>query len=362
MKKVLMSIGNLSGGGAERVVSVWSGILADVGYDVSIYIAYRTDGEYPINNKVHVECTAETKESYFALPSIKRLLNKRAYIKKWRPDVVVNFLPNNQIRMLFIAAGIKMRRIETVRINPWKAGINNKMQQLLWMQCFKAADAIIVQTDEQSEFFDEKNRKKCAVIHNPISEVYKKSAGVEYEGGITKFVAAGRLDSQKNFPMLIEAFSRAARSNSAITLDIYGTGNGEYTAYLQKCIDDAGVTDRITLKGRTTDMRGALMQHGCFIMSSDYEGMPNALAEAMAVGMVCISTDCKTGPCDMIQNGENGYLVKTGDVDSMAEAIKKVISMTGEQCREMGSAAREDILALCDDEVNIKKLIEVIEG
>ena len=329
---------------------------------MSIYIAYRTDGEYPINDKVHIECTAKTKEAYFALPSVKRLMNKRAYIKKWCPDVVVNFLPNNQIRMLFITAGIKMRRIETVRINPWKAVTKNKMERFLWMQCFKSADAVIIQTAEQGGFFDKKTREKCVVIHNPISDIYKESNRIAYEGGITKFVAAGRLDEQKNFPMLIEAFSNAARRNSEITLDIYGLGGDVYTAHLQKCIDGAGMTERIVLKGRTDDMCAALMQHDCFILSSDYEGMPNALAEAMATGMVCISTDCKTGPCDMIENGRNGYLVKTGNVDSMAKAIERVISMTGEQCREMGSAARKDILALCDDEVNIKKLIDVIEG
>lgn len=158
------------------------------------------------------------------------------------------------------------------------------------------------------------------------------------------------------------AGSRITKDHKDIYLDIFGNGGEDYTAHLQHCIDESGVADQITLKGRTNDICGALMQHDCFILSSDYEGMPNALAEAMATGMVCISTDCRTGPKDMIKDGKNGYIVKTGDVDSMAEAIEKVISMTGEQCGEMGSAAREDILALCDDEVNIKKLIEVIEG
>ena len=358
MKKVLFSIGNLVGGGAERVVSVWSGVLAEKGYEVAIHIAYRTDGEYPVNDKVHIECTAPTQDAYMALPSLKRLLLKRKFIQKWKPEVVISFLPNNQIRMLLVAAGIRMRRVETIRINPWRSPCNEK----LWKLCFRRADAIILQTEDQKDYLPQKDQKKCTVIRNPLAEVYKTAEGRKYGEKATSFIAAGRLDAQKNFPMLIEAFARVAKDDDTLTLDIYGRGSDEYTAYLQECIDKSGASQHITLKGRTNDMCGALLQNDCFIMSSDYEGMPNALAEAMATGMVCISTDCKTGPRDMIENGKNGYLSKTADADDMEKAIRQVLAMSSVELEAMGNAARESILELCDDEKNIKKLIGVIEG
>lgn len=361
MKRILFNIGRLTNGGAERVVALWSGILARRGYDVTLYLSYRDKGEYYVDPSVNVESTAQSQKEFLELSKYQRLRKHRAYIKSFKPDVIINFLPNTQIKMLVISVGIKAKKIETVRNNPW-IDVDVGRTRLFWNMCFKRADAIIVQTPEQMQYFSKKEQSKCTVIRNPLDNAYHKPLDRANDKEVTYFVASGRLAAQKNYPMMIEAFSKIALENDNIILDIYGDGNKEYVDHLRQCINQADMTERITLKGHSSNMRETLEMYDAFIMSSDYEGMPNALAEAMAMGMVCISTDCKTGPCDMIENGRNGYLAKTGDVDSMAEAIEKVISMTGEQCREMGSAAREDILALCDDEVNIKKLIEVIEG
>lgn len=361
MKRILFSIGNLIGGGAERVVALWASKFAHMGYDVALYMSVRYDNEYVVDRRVNISSIAQSQDEYRQLSKWERFRRHRAFIKNFKPDVMINFLPGTQIKMLFSSMGIPGRRIETVRNNPWiDTDIGKKRP--LWNLCFKKADAIIVQTDEQLEYFSGKEKKKCVVIHNPLSEDCRDAKRTEYPEKATRFMAAGRLNYQKNFPMLIEAFARVAKENDDIYLDIFGNGGDDFTAYLQDCIDKSGFASRITLKGRTNDICGALMQHDCFILSSDYEGMPNALAEAMATGMVCISTDCRTGPKDMIENGKNGYLVKTGDVESMAEAIARVANMTCEQCKAMGDLAKENILTMCDDEVNIKKLIEVIEG
>ena len=361
MKKVLFSIGNLIGGGAERVVALWCGILAEKGYDVALYMAHRADGEYYVDPRVKIASTASSQKEFMAMSKTDRFKKNRRFIKGFAPDVIINFLPKMQIKMLVTSFGIPARRRETIRNNPW---IDTDVGRLrpLWNLCFKRADAIIVQTAEQAEYFSSREKKKCTVIHNPISAAFRDAKREEYAARATRFTAAGRLNTQKNFPMLIEAFSRVAKDNTDICLDIYGNGSDEYTAYLQQCIDKEGMSRQIILKGRTDDVCAALMEHDCFIMSSDYEGMPNALAEAMATGMVCISTDCKTGPCDMIENGKNGYLSKTGNADDMERAIRQVLSMSKEDIEGMGKAARKSILELCDDEKNIKKLIEVIEG
>ena len=361
MKKILISIGSLIGGGAERVVAIWAGKLAEMGYDIAIYVHIRDKDEYTVDDRVRIESLAQTQSEYRQMSAWRRFRKKRAFIKEFKPDVMMNFLPGAQMKMLFTAAGIKGRRIETIRNNPW---IDTEVgrKRFLWNLCFKKADAIIVQTDEQMEYFTGKEKKRCVVIHNPLSEDCRDADRIEYPNKATRFMAAGRLNYQKNFPMLIKAFAQVAKNNPDIYLDIFGNGSEEYTAYLQHCIDESGVASRITLKGRTGDICSALMQHDCFILSSDYEGMPNALAEAMATGMVCVSTDCRTGPKDMIEDGKSGYLAKCGDVASMANAIEKVIAMTEEQCSAMGTLAKNTILSLCDDEANIKKLVEVIEG
>ena len=361
MKRILFSIGTLVGGGAERVVAIWASTFAQMGYDVALYMSVRYEEEYSVDGRVKIDSVAPSQDEYRPLSRVERFRRQRAFVNNFKPDVMINFLPGTQIKMLLTSVGIKGRRIETVRNNPW-IDTDIGWKRPIWNFCFKKADAIIVQTDEQLEYFSKRDKKKCVVIHNPLSEDCRDAKRTEYPEKTTKFIAAGRLNYQKNFPMLIEAFARVAAKDNDIYLDIFGNGSEDFTAYIQDCIDKSGFASRITLKGRTNDMCGTLMQHDCFILSSDYEGMPNVLAEAMATGMVCISTDCKTGPCDMIENGRTGYLVKTGDVEAMAETIEKVVAMTGDQCKKMGNLARKSILELCDDEVNIKKLIDVIEG
>ena len=361
MKRILFNIGRLTNGGAERVVALWSSMLVERGYDVSLYLSHRDEGEYYVDPRVKVESTAQSQKEFLALSLYQRLKKHRRYIKWFKPDVIINFLPKTQIKMLVISAGMKIKTIETVRNNPWIDKDVGKLRHI-WNLCFKRADAIIVQTPEQMKYFSSKEKGKCVIVRNPLDDAYKKPIDRINKKSVTCFVASGRLAEQKNYPLMIEAFSKIAEKNDEITLDIYGGGNESYVAQLQQLIDRIGMTGRITLKGQSSKMSETLRMYDAFIMSSDYEGMPNALAEAMATGLVCVSTDCKTGPCDMIENGKTGYLVHTGDVDSMVETIGRVVSMTCEQRMEMGRAARESILALCDDEANIKKLIEVIEG
>ena len=126
-------------------------------------------------------------------------------------------------------------------------------------------------------------------------------------------------------------------------------------------IDESGMTDRIVLRGRSEDVLSILRSSDAFLMTSDYEGMPNALLEAMVVGLPCISTDCRTGPKDMIDDGVNGYLVKTGDAESISRAIVKIAQMSDTEAEKMGSAAREKIIDICGTEKSLKRLVEVIE-
>ena len=200
------------------------------------------------------------------------------------------------------------------------------------------------------------------MIPNPINEKIREKPKQQYSNETCNFVAAGRITEQKNYPVMIEAFEIASKECPDIQLSIYGTGSDEYIAYIQKVIDDKGLSDKVKLMGRTTDMISALHNADAFLMTSDYEGMPNALAEAMAVGLPCISTNCKTGPRDLIDDGENGFLVEVGNAENIAKAIVKVAQMNAEQASEMGKKAREKVLDLCSEENSLERLIKVIEG
>ena len=149
----------------------------------------------------------------------------------------------------------------------------------------------------------------------------------------------GRLDSQKNYSMAIEAIRILKEEYPNIHLDIFGKGGYEQT--IKQEIAEKNVGDNVSLKGWTQNAVKELCEHDLYLMTSDFEGMPNALMEAMAVGLPCISTDCETGPSDLIDNGVNGLLVPVGDAVALTEAIKLVIEMSKEKRIEMGKLAKE---------------------
>ena len=360
MKKILFAITGMSGGGAERVVSVWSSQLAEKGYDVGVFTFARGANEYVVGPSVTRLSVADTPSNYLKLSYFKRYRLMRKAVKNFSPDVIISFLPRMQIWMAAVNAGRRVKRIETVRISPWHSS-TGRFVTFLWKICFKTGDLTILQSEDQKPFFSKGVQKKCVVVPNPLNEAYEREGKINYPDKITRFAAAGRLCGQKNFPLLIKAFAKACQENQEITLDIYGKGEQEYSGELQTLIDQLGMSERITLRGRTNDMHGALMEHDAFVMSSDYEGMPNALAEAMAVGLVCISTDCRTGPRDLIKEGETGFLVPVGDVDAMAEKIKELVTFDPETIRRVGTAARTHVTELCGQENSLKKLIDAIE-
>ena len=365
MKKVMLAISTLTGGGAERVASVWANQLIKKGYEVGFLLYCRSQNEYPVSSKAKINTLAETYDDYKEMGYFKRVKLMKRAIKAFAPDVVISFLPRMQIWMMFATRFMKIKKIETVRISPWHIwndGVVQRLEKALWKRCFKKADKVIFQTAEQREFFSSKIEKKGVVIPNPMSEQYRDNPKEAYSDSVKRFVAAGRITSQKNYPAMIEAFSKVSANHPEVTLSIYGAGDDAYLRKIQGIIDKFNLSDKVKLMGRTTDILSVLKSADAFLMTSDFEGMPNALAEAMVMGLPCLSTNCRTGPKDMISDGENGYLVEVSDIDSIADGIEKLASMDSARAEKMGKAARTTILEMCSEEMSLKKLIDVIEN
>ncbi|MBQ8529370.1 MAG: glycosyltransferase [Clostridia bacterium] len=363
MKKVLISVATLTSGGAERVASIWANQLSEKGYDVYVLVYGRCENEYPLNKEVKVVAVCPSYADVKNVKYLERFKRMRALVKQISPDVVISFLYRMQIWMMAATFGRKLKRVETIRINPWflSDAIKNPVAKMLWKAVYLRANSVIFQTAEQGEYFGKSVRKKGVVIPNPISEKYKNSPKTEYSEHIEKFVAAGRITEQKNYPVMIEAFGKAKETHPNIKLSIYGAGDEDYVSKIQKQIDDSGLSESVRLMGRTSDMLSALRESDAFLMTSDFEGMPNSLLEAMLVGLPCISTDCRTGPKDIIDNSQNGFLVRTGDLDSIAEAICNLADMDKVGAIRIGSAARKKILEICSEERSLAQLIATIE-
>ena len=356
MKNVMFAVTTLCGGGAERVVTLWANALIKSGYNVSVLVYGRVENEYLLDDRIQVYTIAETYEAYKQMSYFQRLAKMRQIVKLNRAKTIISFLPRMQIWMMFATFGLNVYRIETVRVSPWVICRNSKVEKLLWKLCIYRADKIIIQTSEQSDYFSKNVRKKCVVISNPVSEKYLNNYKKEIDGEIKKFVATGRITPQKNYPLMIEGFAKVCEKNPDIKLYIYGTGDENYISFIYGLINKYNMQNNIFLMGRTTDIEKVYISMDAFLLTSDFEGLPNGLIEAMVTKLVSISTDCKTGPKDLIEDGKNGFLVPVGDVNCLVEAIEKVVSLDIHDHEMIVNFAREKILHHCSEEQSIQKL------
>lgn len=165
---------------------------------------------------------------------------------------------------------------------------------------------------------------------------------VKWHGSQDEVIAVGRLDDQKGFSYLINAFANVVKNHPNWTLRIIGEGGAR--PKLEQQIQDLGLQNSVTLPGHSTNVIKDISSSKIFVMSSLYEGMPNALMEAMAIGMPVISTDCNFGPRDLVDPNKNGILIPTHDSSALAEAIEMLIK--NKSLREKyGAAARKSMQA-----------------
>lgn len=359
-KSVLFSVLSLSGGGAERVVSVWANELSQRGWDVSVLVFKRCKDEYPVLPSVRILEVAKTPEEYLGMSFMERFKKIRGLMKQAKPAYMLSFLSTAQFWTAICSMGLKSKRIETVRNNPWRDG-GGRLSRMVRNICYRTGWKIVVQSRDQAPFFSKGVQKKCALIPNPISEIYVNAFRQDTADEAVNFIAAGRLTPQKNYPMMIRAFAMAAQERPELQLRIFGAGSEAYEKDLKALIVELGMENNIRLMGRSAQIDEEYRTSDAFLMSSDYEGLPNALAEAMASRLICISTDCKTGPKDLIDHGMNGYLAPTGDTEAFAGCIRQVCAMTREDRAAMADRAREKILTYCSEDNSVSRLCEILK-
>ncbi|MDV5136739.1 glycosyltransferase family 4 protein [Enterococcus lactis] len=347
MKKYLFIIPSLSKGGAERVVSVLASELIKQGRECVVVTHFRAEKEYPIEDKVKVVCLSGLDEIEYRKRINKKYLLQLAYqlrkvIFREKPDYIIPFLWTTCIRtdIALMGSSYKKAVIQTVRNNPYiypESKFEKKYRDMLVRKSRKT----IVQNNDQKQYFSTNIQNKIFVLPNPISERLLQVKRSQ-DSVLFRIVGVGRLEEQKNFEMLIDSVAEVYRSYPEVRLDIYGEGS--LFEKLQKHINKFGLNEIITLKGRSNDYDEIYGKASAFVLSSDFEGMPNTLMEAMAVGIPCISTDCPTGPKDIIQSYKNGILVPVGNVGELSRSIVTVIQ--DEKLRKkFGHEAKETILS-----------------
>ena len=216
----------------------------------------------------------------------------------------------------------KIPVILSVRNDP-KEEYKNIKRKIFMKILYPLADGYVFQTEEAKEYFSLKIQRKSVVIPNPINEDF--IVDKPYDGEREKtIVTIGRIEKQKNQKLLIDAFKEVLKTHGEYKLLIYGEGS--LKGKLIKYVEENKMSNNVIFKGKTDNVKREIYKSGIFVLSSNYEGMPNALMEAMLLGVPCISTNCSCGgPRDLIENDENGILIEVNNVDQLIKAINKII-------------------------------------
>ncbi len=348
--KVLFCIDSLTKGGAERVISNLSNYLVKKEEnEINVLTILNTKVQYEFDERVKISSLEDEKIEKLNKVSkfIQRIKKMRQYIKENNPDVILAFLPYTSFIVMLANRKLKKPVIISVRNDP-KEEYNCKKYKILKDKFYPKADGFVFQTQEAKEFFQQEIQDKSVVIANPINpEFIEPPFDGEREKNI---VSVGRLYEQKNQKLLIDAFTQISDEYKDYNLIIYG--EGYLRQELENHVKELNMTERISLPGRVDNVKEKIYKSSLFVLSSDFEGMPNALMEAMALGLPVISTDCPCGgPKFLIDNNKNGMLVEVGNVKELSQAIKKMLD-NPEEAKMMGNEANKISERLAPEKIN----------
>lgn len=255
------------------------------------------------------------------------------------------------VHVQLAAFGLRSKVIQTVRNDP-RNYPKSTIERMLRDLCFLTMWRGFVQNKRQLEYFSETVRKKTVILPNPVSDVFFEIQRPNRK--IYTIVAAGRLHEQKNYPMLIKAAAILKKRKYEFVIKIYGEGPERST--LDSLVKKYDVDSCCILCGRSNDMKTVYQDADIFVMTSNYEGMPNALMEAMASGLPCVSTDCPSGPSELITEEVTGFLVRLNDHNQLADKIARLLN-NSELSKCIGDKARNEIKSKYTEDIISERFI-----
>lgn len=303
-KNVLIMVDSIKRCGAQRVACQAASILAEK-CNVILLIFWEKEDTYPLDPRVQLVCIPTI---YYGNRIRMGTIYTRALKEKYRIDLSLSLLH------LMNCVNVYTKRGECVvvseRNNPKLAFPEtfNKCKEI-----YDRADHVIFQTREVQSMFSKKTQAHSSILPNPVSVTC-----LAKDVRKPRIVNVARLHKNKNQELLIKAFAVFLQDHPRYTLSLYG--DGAEKERLKKLSVKLGIDDKVIFHGNVPDIHEQIADAGMFVLSSNTEGMPNALLEAMMMGLPCISTNC-TGAKEVIRNKENGLLTEMENVDSLASAM-----------------------------------------
>lgn len=316
--KIALFYGSLGKGGTENTIVNLANELVLKNHSVDIIVLKNPNSSYSLSNDVNVISLSKAKNS-----TMQRLFALKRLMKDSNYDVVCTFAPKMLLYLKLVTFSKNFRLIGFERSNPFLS-VDGRLGKIVRKSLSPWADAYVFQTRGSMKFYPTKAQKRGVVIQNgllgKINEVGKIAFSKRNEN---KIVSVGRLIPSKGYDVIIKAFSEFSKNHPNHFLNIFG--DGPEKERLQTLIDENCMSNKICLMGHTKNIYSEIFDARAFLYGSRQEGMPNALMEAMACGIPCISTNCDFGPSELIKNGENGILINVDDANEMYNMLTKVV-------------------------------------
>ena len=311
---------SIASGGTERVLTNLASQFSNNGHQC-IFVTYRkSETEYPLDSKVQrVVITNNVKRSLSFVQKLEVMQGIRHIVKAEKPEVLVTFGVGMISRSLFATIGLPVKNIISYQCSPfWEFRLVK--DRWLMRTLHQRTDGIVFQTEEAKDYLPKRMQAKGKILYNQVDERFYDTT---YNGERRDIVSVGRLKGMKNYKMLINAFARISDEISDNLL-IYGTG--ALYDELQSQIKELHLENRVFLKGLCNDVPNAIKSAKLFVLSSDHEGCPNVLMEAMALGIPCVSTACLGGGPQMLFGAElKDCLVPANNPQAMADKILELL-------------------------------------
>jgi glycosyltransferase involved in cell wall biosynthesis len=328
MFKLTLVIFSLSSGGAERIMSILANYWAARGWQVTLitFVDKSQTPFYALDDRINyrsLDIAGNSTNFFDAIANnVRRILRLRKAIANSEPDVVISFIDQANVQTLLATKGLHIPTIVSERTVTLDSTLGKTWKQIRkWT--YLLADALVMQTERSLDYIPARWKSLTRIIPNPVILPPVSIDGDRQLLKPNSVLAMGRLEYQKGFDVLLQAFARLKDSYPQWTLTVLGEGS--LRSELEKLRDSLGLKDRVFLIGRQQNSYQYLKQAEIFVLSSRYEGFPNALCEAMACGLPVIATDCPCGPRELIRDENDGILIPPENITALAEAMEHLM-------------------------------------
>ncbi|MDR1475141.1 MAG: glycosyltransferase family 4 protein [Holosporales bacterium] len=334
---IALVISSLSSGGAERVLSELANRIVEKENSRVSLITFSAENAkpfYPLSQKIKLIQLNQSKNETFYLIRlkniIKRVLCLRKMFKKLKLDAIISFVDIANITTLIAATGISVPVIVSERTSPQNYKIPRLYQRIRRL-FYPRAVFVLIQTESCKDYFHYLDNIKIIPNAAMIPACTKKEMSSE----VKNIVSTGRLHPHKDFDVLINAFKHLSERFPNIKLTIYGEGPERVN--LEKLVESLNIQNRVFLPGVVSDIHSILADADLFVFPSRYEGFPNALCEAMAVGLPVIASDC-AGNVDVVRDNIDGRFFPVGSIRALTELMTELLNDYEQRKRLSGNA------------------------